>query len=144
MVVLYQVYQLCLANGKTERIMGGYEMMTGPDLILVARDYGACCSETCNIVWDACYRREWREHEKLRPSVLDAAVLEYAPRVGPSYLEAVIAATGWNRDAIIGFNTVMLLGYPAESADMKRERMAYWMGVANGLLVYEKIKRRYG
>lgn len=115
--------------------------MTGPELIAIAKEYHAVCSETCNIQWDES-QQIWCERDGVWPSVLDAAVLKRTCRLGPSYLHAVIAATGWSRDTIVGFQTVMLLGQPVESGDMCVGNMAYWRGIINGLLVYEKIKAR--
>jgi len=114
-------------------------MMNAPELILIAKDYNAQCSEACLIQFN---QGEWTLGDE-RPSVLDAAVLAKGQNVGPSYTEAISAATGWPIETIVGFNTVMYLGYPAESATMQWDKVSYWRGVMMALFVYEKIKVRY-
>jgi hypothetical protein len=116
-------------------------MMTAPDLVLIAKDYNAVCTETSQIAWVE-HLEEWHELKDHRPSVLDAAILETAWCIGPSYQDAVLAATGWSLETFLGFQTVMLLGEPVESGDMSRINMKYWKGVIMGLFVYEKIKKR--
>jgi len=112
------------------------------DIIVTAKKYNAEATEECHIVWIDSIE-EWHELKNLRPSVLDAMVLEGGVKVGPSYLDAIQAVTGWNVARIVGFQTAMLLGGPAESAPMMGSRMAYWKGILEGSFVYEKIKTRY-
>jgi hypothetical protein len=117
-------------------------MMTAPDLVVIAKTYNAVCTETSQVAWVE-HIGEWQELKYHRPSVLDAAILHKAFKVGPSYFEAVQAATGWPKDTVVGFQTIMLLGEPVESGSMSRANMKYWRGVIMGLFVYEKIKTRY-
>lgn len=117
-------------------------MITLHEIVAIAKHHNATVTEACHIHWvDAL--QEWNELKFVRPSVLDAVVLDRALNVGPSYLDAIKEATGWSRDMVIGFQTAMLLGGPAESADMDSNRMAYWKGVLMGTFVYEKVKKRY-
>lgn len=120
-------------------------MMNVPDLITLAHKYHAQCSEACFLTWnpDRILTGYWVNFSGQRPSILDAAVMDSAWRVGPSYLEAIKAATGWGLDTIVGFQTVMCLGHPVESSDMGWSRLQHWRGIMMGLLVYEKIKTRY-
>lgn len=117
-------------------------MISTADIIFIAKKYNAECSEECRIYWVESVG-EWHELKNIRPSVLDACVLDQAFKVGPSYLKAVQAVTGWPREMVVGFQTAMLLGGPAESATMHVDRMSYWKGVLEGSLVYEKVKKRY-
>jgi len=84
---------------------------------------------------------EWVEILQYRPSVLDSLILQYAPQVGPSYLAAACAATGWNRRTILGFLQIMLIGRPVESEVMNWSSRGYWQGVVIGLIVYEKLRK---
>jgi hypothetical protein len=117
-------------------------MITTQEIIAIAKHHNAMVTEESHLHWVDTLQ-EWNELKFLRPSVLDTIVLDRALKVGPSYLEAVQAATGWQRDTVVGFQTAMLLGGPAESAEMDMERLAYWRGILIGSFVYEKIKKRY-
>ena len=117
-------------------------MMTAPEIVLVAQTHNAVCTETSQIAWID-HLKEWQELKYHRPSVLDAVVLEKAFKVGPSYQEAIQAATGWPMETVMGFQTIMLLGQPVESGEMSRSNMKYWKGIIMGLFVYEKIKLRF-
>ena len=121
---------------------GDDKMISTHDIIVIAKKYNAQATEECHISWVESLE-EWHELKHVRPSVLDALILETWFKVGPSYLGAVQAATGWSRDRVFGFQTAMLLGGPAESAPMTAQRMSYWKGVLDGSFVYEKIKTRY-
>jgi hypothetical protein len=145
MAALCEVYQLRVESrdqDSPETKGGDSEMMTAPDLVLIAKAHNAVCTETSQIAWID-HLQEWHELKHHRPSVLDAAVLDHAFKVGPSYFEAVKAATGWSRETIVAFQTIMLLGEPVESGNMDRNNMRYWKGIIMGLFVYEKIKVRY-
>jgi hypothetical protein len=111
MAALCEVYQLRVESrdqDSPETKGGDSEMMTAPDLVLIAKAHNAVCTETSQIAWID-HLQEWHELKHHRPSVLDAAVLDHAFKVGPSYFEAVKAATGWSRETIVAFQTIMSL-----------------------------------
>jgi hypothetical protein len=84
---------------------------------------------------------KWIETLQFHPSVLDSLILEHAPTVGPGYLAAAQAATGWNRRTIRGFLQIMLTGRPLETQEMNRTSFNYWKGIIMGLMVYGKLRR---
>jgi len=86
---------------------------------------------------------EWRETLQYRPSIMDALVLEHACHVGPSYLEAAGAATGWPKDMVIGFQQTMIFGKPIETKDMHMLDFQHWKGVILALMVIAKLKSRW-
>lgn len=145
MAEVYQVRELWVAS-RSESVAnkkdGDDKMISTQDIIVIAKKYNAMTTEECHISWVETIR-EWHELKHVRPSILDALVLDQGFKVGPSYLEAIQTVTGWSRDRVFGFQTAMLLGGPAESAPMTTQRMSYWKGVLDGSFVYEKMKTRY-
>ena len=109
-------------------------------LVEIAKKYKAEITPDRQIRWmDMNF--EWIETLQFRPSVLDAVILANAPKVGPSYLEAAQAATGWPRQTLLGFSEIMLVGRPLKSAIIQEGSRMYWKGIAIGLFVYGKLRR---
>ena len=144
MVALCEMCELWMAMRDQCQVVSwrGVEMITAPDIVVIAKSYGAVCTECVQITW-LDHANQWEELKYYHPSVLDAVVLHNSPHIGPSYFDAVQKGTGWPKDTIVGFQTVMLLGEPVSSGEMSRTNMKYWRGVIMGLFVYEKIKVRY-
>ena len=144
MAEVYQVHQLWVASRSesTAHEKDGGDEMNVQDIIVIAKKYNAQATEECHISWVESIG-EWHELKHVRPSVLDALILDSGFKIGPSYLEAIQAVTGWSRDQVFGFQTAMLLGGPAETAPMLQQRMGYWKGILEGSFVYEKMKTRY-
>jgi len=116
------------------------EKLTAWAIITAAKEYQAELTPNTQIAWNAT-ASEWQEKLQFRPSVMDAVILTYSRKVGPSYLQAAQAATGWPRQTILGFLEIMLLGAPVESAEIQRKGWSYWRGVIAGLFVYAKLRR---
>ena len=119
---------------------GSSNQKSAPEVIAVAKKYKADITPGRQIRWDS-MSGEWMETLQFRPSVLDAMILEFACKVGPGYLEAAQAATGWNRRTIFGFLQVMLVGGPVESQPMEEGSLNYWKGILMGVMVYGKLRR---
>jgi hypothetical protein len=127
---------------KLEHIGGSRTQLTVTDVVQVAKKYKADLTPDRQIRWvDTIGEPSWMETLQYRPSVLDALILEYAGRIGPSYITAAQAATGWNRRTILGFLQIMLAGQPMETAQMKHSSFNYWKGVIIGVIVYGKLRR---
>ena len=125
---------------KLEHIGDSPSQKNVKDVVDVAKKYKADITPGRQIRWDS-ISGEWMETLQYRPSVLDAMILEYASKVGPGYLAAVQAATGWNRRTIFGFLQIMLIGRPVESQPMMEESFNYWKGIIIGVMVYGKLRR---
>jgi hypothetical protein len=113
---------------------------TVTDVVKVAKQYKADITPARQIRWDN-MSGEWRETLQYRPSVLDSMILAHASQVGPSYLTAAQAATGWNRRTIMGFLQIMLVGQPIETDVMQQNSFNYWKGIIMGVMVYGKLRR---
>lgn len=125
-----------------EPIVDFSNQITVTEIVRIAKKYKADITPARQIRWqDMIGEPSWVETLQYRPSVLDAVILEHAWRVGPSYLSAAQAATGWNRRTILGFLQIMLLGHPIETAQMNRKSFNYWRGVIIGVMVYGKLRR---
>lgn len=121
---------------------GSTNQLTVTDVVAVAKKRQADLTPDRQIRWVVTIGEpQWIETLQYRPSVLDALILEYAPKVGPGYLAAARAATGWNGRTILGFLQVMLIGRPIESQPMKEGSLNYWKGIIIGLMVYSKLRR---
>jgi len=110
------------------------------DVVNIAKKYKADITPGRQIRWMVT-TGEWIETLQFRPSVLDSLILEFSSKVGPSYLSAAQAATGWHRRTILGFLQVMLLGRPVETAEMRGGSINYFKGIIIGLIVYGKLRR---
>ena len=119
---------------KLEHTEGLPSQKNAQDVVDIAKKYKADITPGRQIRWDS-ISGEWMETLQYRPSVLDAMILEYASKVGPGYLSAVQAATGWNRRTIFGFLQIMLIGRPVESQPMMEESFNYLKGIKKGVNV---------
>jgi len=129
-------------GSKLEHIGGLRNQLDVTEVVRVAKKYQADLTPERQIRWvTSLGEPTWIQTLQYRPSVIDALILEHAYRVGPSYLTAAQAATGWNRRTILGFLQIMLVGRPIETATMNRSSFNYWKGVIMGLMVYQKLRR---
>tara|TARA_R110000772_G_scaffold267971_3_gene393602 strand:+ start:35107 stop:35511 length:405 start_codon:yes stop_codon:yes gene_type:complete len=128
---------------KLARIEGSSNQLTVTEVVDIAKKYKADITPGRQIRWvdSTGETPSWIETLQFRPSVLDSLILERAWKVGPSYLTAAQAATGWNRRTLFGFLQIMLVGRPIETAEMNRSSFNYWKGIIIGVMVYGKLRR---
>lgn len=122
---------------------GDSKQLSVTDVVRIAKKHKADITPGRQIRWVDMPGQTpmWMETLQFRPSVLDALILEHASLVGPGYLTAVQAATGWNRRTILGFLQIMLVGRPIESQQMEEGSFNYWKGIIIGVMVYGKLRR---
>ena len=109
------------------------------EVVRIAKKYKAELTPDRHICWTDTLG--WTVTKQLRLSVMDALIIEYACNIGPRYLDASSAATGWNCATIHGFLEIMLTGRPFNTTLMYNESRHYWQAILIGLLVYPRLRR---